>query len=166
MVCRTDVGRVVTMLYAIVGIPLTLLCIANIGSLLAKTARYLYIEINIRLSVAPEFLRRCFGQERRRVRGNPMIANYLYNTALAYGKVTGGKAHTSALEAISRETAKLRRKQSVRIPLHVILISFILYICLGAYMFSAWEGWEFLDGIYFCFVTLSTIVCFYFIIFS
>ncbi|XP_026684902.1 outward-rectifier potassium channel TOK1-like, partial [Diaphorina citri] len=31
------------------------------------------------------------------------------------------------------------------------------YICIGAGVFAAWEEWSFLDGAYFCFVTLSTI---------
>ncbi|KFM74853.1 Two pore potassium channel protein sup-9, partial [Stegodyphus mimosarum] len=36
----------------------------------------------------------------------------------------------------------------------VILVG---YISGGAVLFSLWEGWGFLDGSYFCFVTLSTI---------
>jgi potassium channel subfamily K member 18 len=31
------------------------------------------------------------------------------------------------------------------------------YICGGAIIFGEWEGWHFLDGFYFCFITLSTI---------
>jgi len=33
----------------------------------------------------------------------------------------------------------------------------ISYICGGAILFGEWEGWNFLDGFYFCFITLSTI---------
>ncbi|OQR77156.1 potassium channel subfamily K member 18-like [Tropilaelaps mercedesae] len=33
-----------------------------------------------------------------------------------------------------------------------------LYICAGAFLFSFWEKeWDYLEGSYFCFVTLSTI---------
>jgi len=31
------------------------------------------------------------------------------------------------------------------------------YICFGAVLFSEWEGWDFLDSSYFCFISLSTI---------
>ena len=153
----------ITMLYAIVGIPLTLLCIANIGSLLANTFRYAYIQFNTQLNCSSDFFRRLFGKKRgRNMKGNALLAHYLYNTALAYGNVTNGngKHENTTLETITKETLRQRRKQKIRIPFHVILISFILYVCLGAYMFSAWEGWEFLEGLYFCFITLSTIVCF------
>jgi hypothetical protein len=33
----------------------------------------------------------------------------------------------------------------------------VSYICGGALLFGEWEGWGFLDGSYFCFITLSTI---------
>ena len=33
----------------------------------------------------------------------------------------------------------------------------VSYICGGAVLFGEWEGWSFLDGSYFCFITLSTI---------
>nr|CAD7194657.1 unnamed protein product [Timema douglasi] len=31
------------------------------------------------------------------------------------------------------------------------------YVCFGALLFSKWENWGFLDGSYFCFISLSTI---------
>lgn len=31
------------------------------------------------------------------------------------------------------------------------------YICGGALLFSEWESWDFLDGSYFCLISLSTI---------
>ena len=33
----------------------------------------------------------------------------------------------------------------------------VAYIVGGALLFSEWEGWGYLDGSYFCFITLSTI---------
>jgi hypothetical protein len=39
----------------------------------------------------------------------------------------------------------------------IVLLVLAGYICLGATVFAAWEEWTFLDGAYFCFITLSTI---------
>lgn len=44
-----------------------------------------------------------------------------------------------------------------QVPILVIVSILALYICIGTMIFSVWENWSFIDGAYFCFVTLSTI---------
>lgn len=44
-----------------------------------------------------------------------------------------------------------------QVPILVIVSILALYICIGTMIFSVWENWSFVDGAYFCFVTLSTI---------
>ncbi|XP_070183659.1 uncharacterized protein [Littorina saxatilis] len=47
---------------------------------------------------------------------------------------------------------------NVRVPVWVTLLIMTCYIVGGAVMFSMWEeDWDFLEGYYFCFITLSTI---------
>jgi hypothetical protein len=46
---------------------------------------------------------------------------------------------------------------TVTVPITLCLILMISYICGGAVLFGEWEGLSFLDGCYFCFITLSTI---------
>lgn len=48
-------------------------------------------------------------------------------------------------------------KPRVTVPITLCLAIIAGYICGGAALFSVWEGWDYLDGSYFCFVTLSTI---------
>lgn len=43
------------------------------------------------------------------------------------------------------------------VPIWLCILLVVGYILAGAFMFSAWEGWKFLDSAYFCFVTLTTI---------
>lgn len=45
----------------------------------------------------------------------------------------------------------------VHVPITLCLIILTSYISGGGVLFSLWEGWDYLDGCYFCFVTLSTI---------
>merc|ERR1712241_183964 len=45
----------------------------------------------------------------------------------------------------------------VTVPISLVLTVMVGYICGGAIMFGVWEGWGFLDGSYFCFITLTTI---------
>ncbi|XP_013780905.1 TWiK family of potassium channels protein 7-like [Limulus polyphemus] len=48
-------------------------------------------------------------------------------------------------------------KEEVTVPIWLCSAVVIGYICGGAVLFTIWEGWNFLDSSYFCFVTLTTI---------
>lgn len=45
----------------------------------------------------------------------------------------------------------------VTIPVTSCLFVLMAYILVGTIIFSAWEGWNYLDGAYFCFTSLMTI---------
>ena len=45
----------------------------------------------------------------------------------------------------------------VTIPVTSCLFVLVFYILVGTILFSAWEGWDYLDGAYFCFTSLMTI---------
>ena len=45
----------------------------------------------------------------------------------------------------------------VTIPVTSCLVVLFGYIFLGTVLFSNWEGWNYLDGAYFCFISLLTI---------
>nr|KAG5711620.1 hypothetical protein BaRGS_016802 [Batillaria attramentaria] len=47
--------------------------------------------------------------------------------------------------------------QKVHVPVWLCFALLIGYLCLGATMFSQWQDWTFVDAVYFCFTTLSTI---------
>jgi hypothetical protein len=45
----------------------------------------------------------------------------------------------------------------VTIPIMVSLLIILVYLLVGAIMFSAWEDWELGSSLYFCFISLTTI---------
>ncbi|GIY90750.1 uncharacterized protein CEXT_222271 [Caerostris extrusa] len=47
--------------------------------------------------------------------------------------------------------------QESSVPIMLCLSIVVSYICGGAILFSYWEGWEYSDSCYFCFITLTTI---------
>ena len=52
---------------------------------------------------------------------------------------------------------KVVKLEDVTVPISLCLLVIVAYVVGGALLFSEWEGWELLDGSYFCFITLSTI---------
>ena len=44
--------------------------------------------------------------------------------------------------------------RKITVPISVTLFILSSYVILGAALFSSWEGWTFLEGAYFCFITL------------
>ena len=55
------------------------------------------------------------------------------------------------------EAKKTISLEDVTVPFSLCLLVMAAYILGGALLFSQWEGWGYLDGSYFCFITLSTI---------
>ncbi len=62
-------------------------------------------------------------------------------------------APTTEFNIINEKTKESGR---VHVPITLCLAILTSYICGGGMLFSLWEGWDYLDGSYFCFVTLST----------
>ena len=170
LACQTFGGRLTTIFFSLLGIPLTLLFIANMGNLLARLFRRGYLRLS---EWARARRQRRKGQlwvsselhiEPRRVFHSAALSSlfsrHVVSLAVLYRGVGGvGRAtqQVSALEQISKETQRLRRQRDVYIPVPLPLAIFVLYMLLGALLFSLWEGWRFFDSFYFCFITLSTI---------
>ncbi|GFR61072.1 potassium channel subfamily K member 4 [Elysia marginata] len=111
IVPRTPEGKVACMFYGLVGIPMMLLCLANIGHFLATCFRFVWHQARTLCLVKDK-----------------------------------DKDKTDGF-----------RDCKARVPITVILLTLFIYLMTGASLFSGWEGWSFLDGCYFVFVTLSTI---------
>ncbi|XP_029159211.1 TWiK family of potassium channels protein 18 [Nylanderia fulva] len=160
---RTKWGKVVTIVYAIIGMPLFLLYLSNIGDILARSFKWTYA-------------RCCLCKCRRRPReltteassevpnGDDPAAKeddwQMVNTH-------GGEVDTSSLEETSPrddegddegdDGSDSYDPQHVTVPLTLCLAIMVGYIWGGAVLFSKWEDWDMLEGSYFCFVSLSTI---------
>lgn len=53
--------------------------------------------------------------------------------------------------------AEEKSDEKVTVPISICLVVIGGYIVAGSALFTIWEGWDYLTGSYFCFITLSTI---------
>ncbi|KAH3876714.1 TWiK family of potassium channels protein 18-like [Dreissena polymorpha] len=134
---KTVAGRAVTMVYALIGIPLTVLCISNIGRGLASLFRSLY---------GGTFCVECRQQ-------------FLHTV-----KIT--RAENIELEKVTEDADELasitdytnHSHNNTEVPIIICLLLVVWYIVFGAILFTIWEkDWDYFVGAYFCFITLSTI---------
>uniref|UniRef100_T1IV41 Potassium channel domain-containing protein n=1 Tax=Strigamia maritima TaxID=126957 RepID=T1IV41_STRMM len=113
-------GRLFCIIYALLGIPLTLIAIGDMGKLFAST-----------LTIFKKFFQKYVCRCRRR-------------------KLSTDSEHDSPK---STKYAALWTFLQVMGAIALLLI----YIALGALMFTQWESWTYFESFYFCFITMTTI---------
>lgn len=135
---KTDAGRVITIFYALIGIPLTVLCITNIGRAMASLFRALY---------GGTFCVECrqqFFQTMKNRRTDSIAMDDLELDKVEFDVDLDEKVE--------------HNHNHSEVPIAICLILVLWYIVFGATMFKLWEEtWSIFDGAYFCFITLSTI---------
>ncbi|CAF1267011.1 unnamed protein product [Adineta steineri] len=154
--CKTNYGKIMTMIYAIFGIPLMLLCLANIGSTMADAFRFIYC--NVCCSYCNLVKKRRNLRALKSVELSHNTSSSLPTTSNTHPTVPSDNIQSppssNVVEFVDNFNVDYRKQT---IPISVTLSLLSSYLILGAVLFSEWENWKFLDGAYFCFVTLATI---------
>jgi potassium channel subfamily K protein len=150
-----------TMIYAIFGIPLMLLCLANIGSTMADAFRFIYC--NICCSYCNMVKKRRNIRALQSVELSPNTLSSLPPSPTTTTALTSNSLQTPSTNVEQLPSTNVLEfvdnidYRKVTIPISVTLSLLSSYLILGAILFSEWENWKLLDGAYFCFVTLATI---------
>ncbi|CAF1013598.1 unnamed protein product [Adineta steineri] len=166
--CKTDYGKIMTMIYAIFGIPLMLLCLANIGSTMADAFRFIYCNIccsycnmvkkrrNLRALQSVELSRNAaaVATAAASLPPSPIMTTLASNPIQSPTNDLEQPPPQNVVEFVDNLSIDYRK---VTIPISVTLSLLSSYLILGSVLFSQWEKWDYLDGAYFCFVTLATI---------
>ncbi|CAL8077642.1 unnamed protein product [Orchesella dallaii] len=175
---KTDWGKATTCIYALFGIPLLLLYMANVGDLLATSFQQFYRTLN-RCKRRVNKMRELSKERRRRRRmsltegvneqgGQAIFGVGSHGSAVGDYRNVGHKELRQDREQIGPSQWDPHMNEStldnneceaneVTIPISTCLAVFFCYILLGSILFSWWEGWEYFEGSYFCFVSLVTI---------
>ncbi|CAH1115293.1 unnamed protein product [Psylliodes chrysocephalus] len=160
---RTPEGKIATIVYAIIGMPLFLLYLSNIGDIMARSFKWIYAKCCL--------CRCCPGVAKRRAirkirREQKMQADYdsdeeaseisSESIEVTVSIPPVGPRDSIVSEAVTEELET--DVQNIPVPVTVCLAIMVGYICSGALLFCKWEEhWSFMDASYFCFISLSTI---------
>lgn len=141
----TRMGRVVTMIYAAFGIPLCLVVLSKVGKSLTRLIKYLWT-----------FVRR-----------------FYYTGSCFRARMRSGLRKLSPGEKLRLRLARRRNRLSkseieemyvsydvddnFNLPPVIALIIAFVYIFFGAFLYTRWEDWTYLEAFYFTFTSLATI---------
>lgn len=160
MTPKTLEGRMMTIVYCIIGLPLTLMCLAKMGHAFATAFRVIYHTCCCAICCLACIMRRQNGKNKVvKDPGSDMndalsalvIGQEERKTVTAYTPLQLWKRNigTKFNQSLDRNTA---------VPTYLCLLVMAAYIAGGAWLFSAFEDtWTPLEGAYFCFITLTTI---------
>ena len=163
-------GQITCICYALIGIPIFLLCLANISSILGDMFRFMYSTFLHFMCCCCRVYMRNRRRKQRRLKG----ASYNDHFSMGYvGKESidpnwpeAAQQHNG--EQLSDEEYDLDdedesemddvwTRMESRVPILVVILIIIGYVCVGAFVFNRFEGWSMVISVYFCYITLSTI---------
>ncbi|XP_041985174.1 TWiK family of potassium channels protein 7 isoform X2 [Aricia agestis] len=178
---KTTYGRVATIIYAIIGIPLFLIVLADFGKLFTRIIKFFWAyirrfyytrscrrvrrtgpvqEVMKGLNIVYEVVRRpsqVFSEEDIEVAGPPVERK----TSDAPPPLPPKPGVTREVEV---ETDPGTPAPSVfeiddefNLPISVAIFILVVYIIIGAIGYNMWETWSFFESFYFVFISMSTI---------
>ncbi|KAJ8681071.1 hypothetical protein QAD02_016858 [Eretmocerus hayati] len=170
---HSALGKMVTMGYAFVGIPLTLIYLSSAGGLLSRCARGVFTRA-LCCCLCSNCGYCCYDERRmqekekrmRKRRQQEELAQqqqqlqlqepfYVRANVSTYPNSVEIKA--SPKDEVSSLSSGDRPNVTILAPISICLGAMICYIVAGAFTLHKLEGWTFIDASYFCFMSLSTI---------
>ncbi|KAK0180130.1 hypothetical protein PV327_005802 [Microctonus hyperodae] len=171
---RSTWGKLATMGYATLGIPLTLVYLSSAGGLLSRCARGVFTRAlccclcsncgyccydERRMQEQERRMRKKRQQEEMNQQQQQQIALqepfYVRANASTYPSSVEIKA--SPKDEVSSLGSGDRPNVTILAPVSICLGAMLCYIVAGAFTLYKLEGWNFIDASYFCFMSLSTI---------
>ncbi|CAF1434785.1 unnamed protein product [Adineta ricciae] len=155
-------GQICCICYATIGIPIFLLCIANISGVLGEMFRFVYGRI---CCGACYMIKRRRAQARKAKAEENRVNNMDGNGTKSNGwdaddninESSEKKGQSKTLENEAGDVDESLDDQRVTVPLTITMLIIAVYIFVGSVIFHNFEQWTMTQAGYFCFITLSTI---------
>ncbi|XP_066157290.1 uncharacterized protein [Euwallacea fornicatus] len=159
---KTDYGRALTIVYALIGIPLFLIALTDFGKLFTRAIKFVW-----------SFVRRLYYTGScRKVRKTSGVDDIFKGAQNLYDYATFRRPSLfdpSSPQAAESETqtqvetpttpaiSNFEIDDEFNLPISVALFILVAYIFCGAVMYMVIEKWNFFEAFYFVFISMSTI---------
>uniref|UniRef100_A0A034V826 TWiK family of potassium channels protein 7 n=1 Tax=Bactrocera dorsalis TaxID=27457 RepID=A0A034V826_BACDO len=147
----TTLGRTLAIVYAIIGIPLFLLILADYGKLFTRALKFLWVYVR----------RLYYTGTCRNIRKHQSVRDAMKlarRSSMFFGREMDIESRTTGPETPSSpfdETFEI--DDEFNLPISVASFLLISYILIGALFYSMWENWSYFEAFYFVFISMSTI---------
>lgn len=149
----TSFGRILTVIYAAIGIPICFLLLADLGRRFTVAIKFLWAFV--RRFYFTGYCRRIWSPFQKKDLANELDKNgggMLKNDAKTGEEVSENRSGSEPRIIYGYEV-----DGSFNLPISVAIAILFFYILMGAMMYSIWEKWQFVEAVYFVFVSLATI---------
>lgn len=155
---QTALGRSLTVVYAIIGIPMFLTILADFGKLFTRGTKFLWTYVR----------RICAIETCRKVRMQQQVQDVIFSINAIYDIVVKRPRHLlgypddelqSTLSQLEypRNSISFEVDDEFNLPVSVATFILVSYIFVGAFVYTLWEDWSYFEAFYFVFVSMSTI---------
>ncbi|KAK6622502.1 hypothetical protein RUM44_002314 [Polyplax serrata] len=162
----TTTGRAITIIYAIFGIPMFLILLADFGKLFTRGIKFLWA-----------FVRRVYYTGScRKVRKTAPVQEMMKGVQIMYDFAKTRKFSTVTVEGQTQHLkppemniqgipdtpgtpnwSNFEIDDEFNLPISVAISILLTYIFFGAFLYWMWEDWSFFESFYFVFISMSTI---------
>jgi len=162
----TFVGRIITVIYALIGIPLCLVVLASVGKLLTRAIKYLWMFMRrFYYTGSCRRVRRMIPVSRLRMSLLQRIGYQLRRRTRRFRRAVRRRKWSPGTEAGAAGGANSDDESCVpyevddqfNLPPVVAILIGVTYTLLGALMYMSWESWTYFEAFYFTCISLSTI---------
>ncbi|XP_055533778.1 uncharacterized protein LOC129723527 [Wyeomyia smithii] len=167
----TTTGRALTIIYAIIGIPIFLIVLADFGKLFTRGIKFLWVYVR-RLYYTGSF---------RKVRKTAQVKEVMKGLNVVYDMVrrpSGENELQPAADPKSGDQPQPSTSNEIpptcdspttpvpetfeiddefNLPISVAIFILVAYMLFGATIYFTWENWSFFEAFYFVFISISTI---------
>ncbi|CAF2371770.1 unnamed protein product [Rotaria sp. Silwood2] len=156
-------GQITCICYALTGIPIFLICLAKISSILSDIFRLMYSTFIHCVCCCCRIHTRSQNRSIHSEKSfNPYKIDYVGTTSVdpswpeVYDQFNKDQL-SNYKDGSDEEIDDVWNRIESQVPILVIILIIIGYICLGAFMCHQFESWTITESVYFCYITLSTI---------